>query len=417
MGELCLGCVLLITAILRRRVDPFGALLSSWGIVFSLRSLQLVCLEPLALGTATVVVVSVVSFGIGNYIGGRVFGRGNITVRPDVVSHILTRYYCQISLLSLGKSLVFLYRQYGKMSLVGLTAIRELTRMRWEQYLVYSTFLDFMLSALGGAFWRKSEKRLIVTVVPLLNTLLISVAMGGRTYFFWSVICWLYGMLAAPRTSHSNRVRSPASLIPLGVPVLVASESIRYLRGSFQPYQWNMEMLRPFIHPGIQPSNLLIQFLVVSYHYWMAPVSAFQAYVAQLRWQDIRFLGWFLRGIVDVYGMSPLRPFVDVPVHTNVYTWLPYFYEDLGWTGFFLYPLLLGIISGRQYRLFTASGSPGSLCAVAVLACTALFSPFDYCLNNRAVYWALIVSIICSEASAYVRKEKRGVERGDALYG
>jgi oligosaccharide repeat unit polymerase len=52
-----------------------------------------------------------------------------------------------------------------------------------------------------------------------------------------------------------------------------------------------------------------------------------------------------------------VQPTVDVPISTNVYTYLDAFFLDFGWLGVFLFPFVLGLLTTRLYESMRSSPS------------------------------------------------------------
>ena len=92
-------------------------------------------------------------------------------------------------------------------------------------------------------------------------------------------------------------------------------------------------------------------------HYIAGPLPAFQEVLADpsyFRAGGSRTFGAVARvlnSIAPAVFAYPeyVQPFVGIPYNTNVYTYLDCYFVEFGWTGLFLFPLVMGFITSKAF--------------------------------------------------------------------
>lgn len=398
MLHLSLVLVIWVYVFSRRKFDLLTILLVTWGSVLTAILLPIISYEDMTVEALIPIAISLLMFWLGFVLIGFVERPAFSSPRKRHLSlvTVLQKHFLLLSLLSVVKSLVVLYLQFRSPLFImragqGISVLRSLPRSRLIEYLIDLSFVDLILSGIGGTLWSKGYGA--SAFIPLVNLLVISVSMGGRTYFAWGASTFLLGAIFGRYISASSKNAWPRLAVLSGL-LMIGSEMTRYLRNEFAPYSWAIERIAPSATVRVNTTSLLGGFLLVSFVYVTAPILAFNHYALSISVQDIHLMGWLLKGFVNVYGLEIMRPFTQVPVSVNVYTWLPYFYEDLGYAGFAAFPLLIGALSGWSWTGLVKLRSVKYLVLVALLGTLLFFSVFDYALNNKAFFWAILVTLL-----------------------
>lgn len=387
--------------VLRRSRDLLTATFCAWTV-----SLAAVAAGPIAyfaIGAEAllVIAVSLASLTFGHWLGSRVSVAVPRLAGPtDGLWPRVDRWFIALAGLFLMKSVVLLLLQIrsGGMGLSdSLSEVRHLHRGRFESYLIYLSFADLVLCAVGGVRWRHG-KALLTSILPVTSLYGVSLALGGRTYVFWGVLCFgvaaVIGHRVVERSLLSMSGRQLwARLAVAGLSALIAIESIRFARSGGTPYEHALSGLAPYTDATIS-DNPLSGFWLVSVFYWTSPIAAFSDYVGTIERVDVQLAGWLLSGWVNLYDLTMLRPPVYVPLKTNVYTWLPYFYEDFGWAGFAVMPMIIGALVGWHWSRLSRYGTLKYGISCALLSVVLLYSSFDYALGNRVFVWAVVAAVI-----------------------
>lgn len=395
---LFVGLVAMI--LVRRRIDPVTAYAAVWSVSVGGTLTGIIHYDPLPV-TAVLIVAWVTLALLGGYTLGSTLAVDLPRLRGiggDVWEALGGRRYLPVALALLAKSVLILLLQARAGAFgggpEGPAVVRGMERSLLTVYLTYMSLGDLIMAPIGGALIQR-KGQLLRGLLPVVSLFLVSMSLGGRTYIFWGATGALAGFLFSHRPGNVlQAVRKVLLLVVLGLVFGLVVESIRFMRSGGLPYATSLTRILPFSDFVGNEFSILDSLVAVALYYWTSALAAFGEYATALQNVEIRPFGWAVRGIMNVYAIDQLREIVYVPVPTNVYTWLPYFYEDLGWLGYMVYPIALGGIAGFAFRQLRDTGSNKYLVLSSLVTTVFVFSPFDFALGNKAMYLAFLLAIL-----------------------
>ena len=96
----------------------------------------------------------------------------------------------------------------------------------------------------------------------------------------------------------------------------------------------------------------------------------------------------------DVEVISLVRPNVEVPFRTNVYTFFSPYYSDFGWLGVSIASLLMGTLTGFTAKLRPTSSHPVIAIALAILMYAMILQFFQDQYMSLLSQWIQLIAVV-----------------------
>ncbi len=403
-----------IGARFRDLLSPLSVMVIVWGVSLSLYYLKLIYYIDLHLETLALIILGLFSFAAGFLIVSR--HRHVQQTKSDAGEDIVTpaqrlRETVNANRFFILCMILFVLGMIGQIrflnkvdEVVGLsyavdnpevlhfaTAVGDLKRLEGLGVLASTNLVNtVVLLSYLVLFGRKRNLQTMLVSAALLFSIAAVLFRTSRTGVFipaiWSVVMYFY-LVGGLRI----RLRSLVFVF-LALSVLLAVFlGIAGLIGKIEA----AEVYRLYWQSSL-PFNRAFASL---YFYGTSAIPAFQVFVDSTH----EFLGGrstflpFLRAIQlvvpDIELVDTVRPYVFVPLPTNVFTGLAPFYEDFGVGGIILFSLAFGCISAFFYRRMKERPSLALVLFASLLTTTIFWSAFQSIIIFIVIWYYAVVAI------------------------
>ena len=243
----------------------------------------------------------------------------------------------------------------------------------------YSLALAPLAGIIGGIYLAQHPSGRSRAMVCLLVSLGNGVLTGNRSLFIWTSVLFAIAYMLTRVFANHEPVRNLGRLLILAsMALFVVFGAIGLLRFSqFLPYEEsNVNVRLPWM-------------VLQAYHYVTSGFGAFSVHIADPILIDLPGVYSFtpmVRAVARInsglagYSYEYLvqyttsRPSVYIPVGTNVFTYLAAPFDDLGWLGLILAPLMMGLLSGFVFLKLLKRPSLGVIACYSLICMQFVYS-------------------------------------------
>jgi hypothetical protein len=236
---------------------------------------------------------------------------------------------------------------------------------------------NFVVLAMVWLCWHRMPKRRVLLASMAAVTILCLISAAQRRSLVTSLVVALVAQQFVSRSS----IRRPLTVVAL---ILAFFSAYSWFKSPYYDGDW-----RYYVKSGAISLPQRLAPLSNPLFYLTSPYPVFDAFI-NAHYEVERgetFIALInLASKVDPFVKQPtnLLEEVDVPMPTNVYTYLRPFYVDFGWPGILIGPFVIGYVTTRLYRR-----ARSTQCVTPIL----LYASCAWCLcmsffSNHFVYTA-----------------------------
>jgi oligosaccharide repeat unit polymerase len=279
---------------------------------------------------------------------------------------------------------------YGFREGVGISVI-------WG--LLYS--LNFIAGVFSGYYIATKSHKNLFSFLPLISIIIGSISTGGRTSILFILLLYFFGYLFGSKKSLPPYLKRPneTKLIFIVSLMLVVFLSlgtiIWYSRGGLEIAKAN---------EPIYETKLPLQ-IIHYYHYIVCSFPALDRYIstydATHTWGAGILYPIFHQferiGLIEKLPVQGTNlEAVNIPLKTNVYSYLRVLYQDFGIIGTILVPYIIGLLTSWLYISFFVRPNFPKLVLLSYTCLYLLSSFYEYFVYNGGLLFSLCIGLFLS---------------------